>query len=259
MKKNLVLAAKVVGALVGVCVLVVAGLLGYAFAGNPTPPVRADIGPGVTLVKDGYVCVFVLDAGPGQVALVDAGNDPKGAAILAELARRHLGPDAVRAIFLTHGHPDHTNGAPLFPRAQVMALAAEVAVVEGRERTRGPLPQLLPAKDVGVRISHPLQDGEQVQLGTLLVKVYALPGHTQGSAAYLANGVLFTGDGADATKDGKLVPAKWLFSDSVDQDVASLKSLAGRLAAEDVKVIAAAHTGILTRGLAPLTELAAAR
>jgi hypothetical protein len=71
--------------------------------------------------------------------------------------------------------------------------------------------------------------------------------------------VLFTGDSAEATKNAKLAAGHRLFTENPAQDRASLRQLAQRLAPSvaEVKAIACAHSGVLTRGLAPLTEFAA--
>ena len=212
---------------------------------------------GIHIVKDGIVSVAVVPVAQGQVVLVDAGNDKSGQAILAELSRRQLGPDAVTAILLTHGHPDHTAAIAMFSKAQVMALDTEVALVEGRTAARGPVPRLFPARPTGVKVT-PLQDGATVRVGETQIGVFAVPGHTAGSAAYLVNGVLFLGDAADATSDGEVKGAPWIFSDSQPQDRASLVALDQRLLHDgvNVKAIVFAHSGVLTKGLTPLTVFA---
>lgn len=92
------------------------------------------------------------------------------------------------------------------------------------------------------------------------MRVFAVPGHTAGSAAYLINGVLFVGDSADVSSDGEILGARWIFSDSQEQNRASLRRLAERLAQERVNVLAIvpAHSGAV-EGLAPLTAFARAR
>ncbi len=212
---------------------------------------------GVHIVKDGIVSVAVVAVAQGEVALIDAGNDKSGQAILAELSRRQLGPDAVTAILLTHGHPDHTGAIAMFPKAQVMALEAEVALVEGRTAARGPLPRLFPARPTGVNVT-PLQDGVTVTVGETQIGVFAVPGHTAGSAAYLVNGVLLLGDAADTASDGEVKGAPWIFSDSQAEDRASLVGLDQRLLRDgvDVTAIVFAHSGVLTKGLAPLDAFA---
>ena len=103
------------------------------------------------------------------------------------------------------------------------------------------------------------RDGETFKVGDTSVRVFATPGHTAGSAAYLINGVLFVGDSADVSRDGEIRGAPWIFSDSQEQNRASLRRLADRLAQEriDVRAIVPAHSGVV-EGLAPLTAFARA-
>lgn len=200
------------------------------------------------LVKDGYVAIAVIPAGDGAVALVDCGNDPNGVAVLTELKRRGLAPDAVKAIFLSHGHPDHVAGCHLFGNAQVLALPQDIPVAEGTGRSKGPVPSMFDTPpDKRAKVTRPLADGETVTVGSLAVKVYAVPGHTAGSAAFLANDTLYLGDNAAAGDDGKLVPAPWVFSDDTKENRRSLEALGARLKTEGaaVKKLAFAHSGPL--------------
>jgi glyoxylase-like metal-dependent hydrolase (beta-lactamase superfamily II) len=208
-------------------------------------------------VADGFSGIGVITIDSRQVALVDAGNDTAGEAILAELSRRQLGPDAVSAIFLTHGHADHIGAVPLFPKAQVLAIDAEAPLIEGRAGARGPLTRLFPVRPTGITVTRHLKDGDVVTIGDVPVRVYAVPGHTAGSAAYLADGVLFLGDSADVASDGTLNGAPWVFSDSQPENRASLARLEQRLVADGVKVMALvpAHSGA-SDGLAALTAFA---
>jgi glyoxylase-like metal-dependent hydrolase (beta-lactamase superfamily II) len=232
---------KVLGLVVAVLVIAAAGVWYGAF-GNNSPIVDGQaVAPGVETVKDGFVSVFLLDAGPGKVALVDAGHDASGQSILLALARRGLTKSAVAGIFLTHGHSDHTAGTKLFPDATIYALEAE-----------------LPTIGDSLKVTHPLKDGEAVDIGDLHVEAYATPGHTPGSAVYLARGVLFFGDSAGASKDGAMMRAVRLFSKDPAQNIASLKALEARLAprAGEIKELAFAHTGPLT-SFAPFAAFAA--
>src|SRR4029079_5197626 len=169
-------------------------------------------------------------------------------------------PDAVTAIFITHGHPDHTGATALFPKAQVMSLDRDAALVEGREGAHGSLTRLFPVSPTGVKVTHPLKDGEVVILDQTEFRVFAVPGHTAGSASYLVNEVLFMGDAADIGRSGDVQGAPWIFSDSQPDDRASLVALEKRLTAEavPVKAIAFAHSGVLTNGIAPLSAFAKA-
>src|SRR5580658_10050931 len=141
--------------------LVLAGAAWYSAFGNNKPVVEGPIVEGVETVKDGFVNVFVLDAGPGKVALIDAGNDKSGKALLAALAQRNLTAASVAAILLTHGHRDHTAGCKLFPGAEVYAIEPDVSLVG----------------DAAI-ISHPLKDGEVITVGDTRVEAFSVPGHT---------------------------------------------------------------------------------
>ncbi len=198
--------------------------------------------PGVRGIKDSFVSVCMIDAGAGKVVLIDAGNDKKGTGILAELARRKLEPSAVAAIFLTHGHGDHTAAAKLFPSAAVYALAAEVERV-----------------GTAATIQHPLTDGEKTTVGDATIETFAVPGHTAGSAVYLSHGVLFFGDSASADKHGKVMKAVSLFSSNSAENVTSLKALYTRLQPREgeIKIMDFAHSGPLT-GLGRLGEFSRA-
>ena len=252
-------ALKTIALVLVVVVILVAVPIASALLGRKSPEDGVEVN-GVRIVKDGIVTVGVVPLSNNAVALIDAGNDKAGAAILAELSRRNLDRDAVTAIFITHGHPDHTGAIALFPKAQVMSLDREAALVEGREGAHGPLTRLFPVSPTGVTVNHPLKDGEVVILDQTEFRVFAVPGHTAGSAAYLVNGVLFMGDAADIGRSGDVVGSPWIFSDSQPEDRASLVALEKRLSGEGgpVKAIAFAHSGVLSNGLAPLTTFAKA-
>jgi glyoxylase-like metal-dependent hydrolase (beta-lactamase superfamily II) len=205
--------------------------------------------PDVRIIKDGYVAIApvdfgVVNVGEGHVVLIDTGYDPKGAALLAELARRKVGPDTVTAIFFTHGHRDHTAGARLCPNATLYALDADVALVEGREGSHGPLTSMMGKNPTGLR-GHGLKDGAVTTVGAKSIRAIATPGHTAGSAVYLVSGVLFLGDSGWMKTDGKLVPAPWALSDDGAKNRASLVALGKMLESEKAAVVAIvpAHTG----------------
>jgi glyoxylase-like metal-dependent hydrolase (beta-lactamase superfamily II) len=245
----------VIAVLILLLVATAAALVGSAFIGRQALTDGAEFN-GIRIVKDGIVGIGVVSVGEHEVALIDAGNDPAGKAILAELSRRNLGPDAVTAILLTHGHPDHTATIHLFPRAQVMALQAEVPLVEGMARAGAPFTLLMSVKPTGVKVTRTLFDGDTVMLGKVAVRVYAVPGHTQGSAAYLVDDVLFLGDAADMHSNGEMDISAWIFTDDQAQDRVSLLRLGRRLSEEgtNVKAIEFAHEGLVAKGLAPLDD-----
>jgi glyoxylase-like metal-dependent hydrolase (beta-lactamase superfamily II) len=249
---------KIVG-LVVLLVLVGAGtLIAVTFMGRKPIADGQEIN-GIRIIVDGITSFAVVPIDSRQVVLIDAGNDQDGKAVLAELTRRGLGPEAVSTIFLTHGHPDHIGAVHLFPHAQVMVLEPDVPLVEGREGSKGPVTRLFPVRPTGLKVSRALQDGDAVMVGSTPVRVYAVPGHTAGSGAYLVNGVLLIGDAADVKSDGSLQGAPWIFTDSQPEDRASLVRLERQLTADgaEVKAIVPAHSGAV-EGMTALTTYAPA-
>ena len=248
---------KLIALAVLILIIGVVGILAYTFLAR-MGPVDVDVNRARVIV-DGFSSIAVIPLRDGRVALVDAGNDGTAAAILRELQRRNVGAEAVAAIFLTHGHPDHIGGVGQFPNAEVLALAEEVPLIEGRTGARGPLPRFFPVNPTGITVHRALRDGEVVTLSGIAFRVYAVPGHTAGSAAYLADGVLYVGDSADTANDGTLIGAPWIFSDSQAENRASLVRLEQRLVADGASVtaIVPGHSAV-QRGLDQLSAFAAA-
>jgi glyoxylase-like metal-dependent hydrolase (beta-lactamase superfamily II) len=92
-------------------------------------------------VYDGFSTAFILDVGDGKVALIDAGNDTAGKAILDALQKKNANADNVTAIFITHAHPDHDGAVALFPKATIYAMKREVPVAAGKEDYQARFPR----------------------------------------------------------------------------------------------------------------------
>lgn len=119
---------------------------------------------------------LVWDEASGDTAVIDPAWDP--AAITAAVKGGKL---QLRAVLLTHAHPDHVNAVGHFT-----ALDKELPV-HLHEADHFMLEAVPPSLK-------PAVSGEEIEVGSLKFKVLHTPGHTPGSVCYLAGKALFTGD-----------------------------------------------------------------
>lgn len=96
----------------------------------------------------------------------------------------------IKAILLTHGHFDHCNAVKNLQKAGIKVYSSkfECEILKNSPR------------NFGLNITNSftpdfmLQDGEELNLIGLTIKVIATPGHTNGSLCYLIGNNLFCGD-----------------------------------------------------------------
>ena len=253
-------ALKIVGAALGAIILLAVITFGYVFGPNQSPRTGPALGGGIEEVADGLATTYLFALASGNIVLIDAGNDATGEPILQALMKRGKQADDVVAIFITHAHPDHDAGIAAFPKAQVYAMREEVAIADASEPYDSPLHRWLgPTNPHPFKVTHPLQDQETIALENLSVTAYGVPGHTPGSALYLAGGVLFLGDAASIGRSGKMRPPVWLFSRDADKGVTSLAAALDKLAprAAEVRIVTSSHSGNMAgdAGLAALRDL----
>ena len=236
-------ALKVVGGLLLVLVVAAGVLFVHVRSQMATPQgVRIDAEPVATGVLAKYSYCWIGRT-PHGAFLVDAGPDPSGEELLAELKLQGIPVDAVHTVLLTHGHEDHWGAAALFPKAKVMVGPGELTT----RGERGVMPALLEAlmRLVGPRPRMPatlseLKGGETLDVDGVQVKVVSVPGHTQGALAYLISGILFTGDSVMARPDGSLDLGPRLFCEDAEQNRRSLE----KLRELDFDRIADGHAGL---------------
>ena len=244
---------KIIGIVLGIIILVIA-IAGFAlFGGLQGATAGPALGAGIDRVQAGFASAYVLDAGNGKFVLIDAGADNKGAALLQDLQARHGSPDNVVAILLTHSHPDHIAALAPVSESDDLCVEARSAHRGGAGTLQWPVLRSLAGRIDPFNVTHPLDDGETFMAGNLQVTAYAVPGHTEGSAAYLTNGVLFVGDSMQIKSNQQITGPSVIFSTDRAQGEASLRHLAQELEphAADVKFIATGHTGTVA-GLEPL-------
>lgn len=127
----------------------------------------AKFGPLGPWANNAYV---ISDKASGEAVIVDA---PSGSQAVLDYARDLR----ITAILITHSHPDHwvdlnavkrATGAPIFCHPDERPLSG--------------------------RIDQPLSDGDEIRVGRVTVRSIHTPGHTPGSACFLAGRFLIAGD-----------------------------------------------------------------
>lgn len=158
----------------------------------------------------GTNCYMVLDETSGQGAVVDPGG--AGDRIIDAIEKMDMTP---AAIFLTHGHYDHTGAVQelkeKFPGVPVYLHPADAAQI-------GKVDSLMP--DIGDTV--PYDEGDEIAVGAMTFRVLHTPGHTGGSVTLDCGGALFTGDTMFAGNCGRTD----LPGGSPDEMADSLKRLA---------------------------------
>lgn len=192
---------------------------------------------GALRLRSGYTSAFLLPINTEETEfiLIDAGADAKAEEILAVLAYKGVDASAVKAILITHGHPDHIAGVRQFPQAEVYIGAEDRAYIEGTAKADG----FLAGKNPELAVQDPgkiqvVADGQTLEFGSLTVRVFKVPGHTRGSVVYVIDQTLFIGDGVTFDKKGRAVKPPRPFTHSMTQALASLKDLVTKLDSEAI-------------------------
>jgi len=233
-----------------------AGTLAAAATGcAPARPVRATRAalevPGLAAVETtngrNASMVYAVRTSAG-VVVVDLGWSGARGALTRALARLDATPADVAGVLLTHSHRDHVGAWPLVAHAPFYLGADEVPRLFGERPHGGWIPHAadwlraprLPARGT-VRVVAIARDTALV-FGRDTVRAFLMPGHTAGSMAYLARGVLFVGDAASATLVGdRLRPARRGYSDDPAAARRSLARLRVAVAPYEVRLVCTAH------------------
>jgi len=184
-------------------------------------PAPTQVAPGVHRLGDHSVNFYLIEDPDGPI-LIDSGLPAHLEQVRGLLTGLGRSLADIRAVLLTHGHPDHTGLAHTLQQAgaDIWVHQQDAAILHDGPRSgnrhskpeRSMLPYLLRRPST---IAAPLQmaragafsapavqntrdfDGDQVlEEVPGAPRAVALPGHTPGSAAYLFadRGLLFTGD-----------------------------------------------------------------
>lgn len=126
----------------------------------------------------------------GEAVLIDAGVS--ASEVLDWLDNNGA---ALKAVLLTHGHPDHllslkeiadATGAPCYMHPSDARLLEQIAPA---------FISMLGLDELGLPEEFlPLEDGQELELAGMTFEVLYTPGHSQGSVCFLTDGILFAGD-----------------------------------------------------------------
>jgi hydroxyacylglutathione hydrolase len=146
-------------------------------------------------LTDNYI--WMLHDEHGSAIVVDPGEAPP-----VETALRERGL-TLRAILLTHHHPDHIAGAAFL-------------------RQRHQVPVHAPVDERIDVATHRVHDGDEIQIESPAARfrILGVPGHTTSHVAYAGEGLLFCGDTLFSLGCGRL------FEGTPQQMLASLDRLA---------------------------------
>jgi len=124
----------------------------------------------VPALRDNYIWTLINRDNQSAVC-VDPGEAQP---VLTALKENQLN---LVAILVTHHHWDHTHGIKKLLK-------------------HCPVPVYGPQKEAIPTLTHPLKEGDQVEIPelSLSLEVIEIPGHTKGHIAYYAKGILFCGD-----------------------------------------------------------------
>ena len=134
-------------------------------------------------------CFLVIDESTLDAVLVDPGYEAERILAVATEQRAQL-----KAIWLTHAHPDHVGavgpivdalGLPVYLHPADLPLYERAATTGRMYGLNFLQPQAA---------SHSLVEGDVVQCGTVSFDVLHVPGHSPGQVAFVGAGVCLSGD-----------------------------------------------------------------
>jgi len=138
-------------------------------------------------------CYLVGCTETKEALIIDPGFDTKAEAqrILAEAKKHGL---KIKYIVNTHGHPDHTSGNKILKEQTSAQILIHEYDAPKLADTGGNLLTFFGLRSTSPPADKILHEGDNIQVGTIKLKVLHTPGHSKGGISLLGDDFVFTGD-----------------------------------------------------------------
>lgn len=175
-----------------------------------------------------FVYVYLIYTDKGCV-LIDSGVAGCEAEIEKVILKSGHMPEEVKAVFLTHAHPDHIGTANYFREkygAQIYASEGERPWIENIDLqfAQRPIPNFYHLAGHSTPVDHVVKDGDRIQLSDdIHIEVIATPGHSVDELSYRIGDVVFIGDAVPVRGD---IPI-FIHLQDIKQSLKILENLSG--------------------------------
>ena len=132
-------------------------------------------------------CYLLLDETTNKSALIDC-------TVAYDRMRELIGDTDLQYILLTHGHFDHIGGVRDIKKEYGCKVVISSVDAPMLSSGKASLAAFCGAEQNNTEPDITVQDGDEIELGTLKIKVLSTPGHTSGSVCYVVGDALFSGD-----------------------------------------------------------------
>lgn len=132
-------------------------------------------------------CYLLLDETTNKSALIDC-------TVADDRMRELIGDTDLQYILLTHGHFDHIGGVRDIKKEYGCKVVISSVDAPMLSSGKASLAAFCGAEQNDTEPDITVQDGDEIGVGTLKIKVLSTPGHTSGSVCYVVGDALFSGD-----------------------------------------------------------------
>ena len=153
-----------------------------------------------------YVYVYLIETEQG-CCLIDSGVAGSEDIIEKVLIERGRHPSEIKAVFLTHAHPDHIGTAYYFREKYgtlIFASEGERAWIENIDLqfAKRPIPNFYTLAGKSTSVDRVVKDGDKVCLSEdIKVEVIGTPGHSADEVSYRIGDMVFIGDAVPVKGD----------------------------------------------------------